>query len=220
MSAYAERLDAFRRQCRAAPDGRIERPVSVKPGDALAIYEEVAMERACSKAETRKTDAVAGTSYRERLEAFKAVVEDAVPPLDAIAIPDDIYAFDARSVIEGEKFRRAEAAGAVLKDIENEHYRALDPERVKILEDAADITSGDREAEYGPPAFNLQCAGELKLLLRKHARRELTAGEWEAIDLAMTKLGRIVTGPKPKRDTYVDAACYLAIAGEIALKTA
>lgn len=91
------------------------------------------------------------------------------------------------------------------------------PLRVQILNDAARLTAGERDDEYGPPAINLAASGELKALFRKHLVRAMSAAELEAIDMALTKLGRIATGPKPKLDTYIDAAAYLAIAGEMAL---
>lgn len=90
------------------------------------------------------------------------------------------------------------------------------PERVKILNEGARLTSGDRDKEYGPPAVNMACSGALKKALRDHMTREMTPAELEAIDMALTKIGRLATGT-PKRDTYVDAATYLAIAGEIGL---
>lgn len=90
------------------------------------------------------------------------------------------------------------------------------PERVKILHDGASLTNGDRDDEYGPPANNMTCAGELKAVFRKWLARDMSPGELEALDMAMTKLSRLSCG-KPKRDTYVDAATYIAIAGEIAL---
>lgn len=89
--------------------------------------------------------------------------------------------------------------------------------RVQILEEGARITSGDREKKYGPPKTNLSAAGELKAVFRKHLKRELSHGELEALDMALTKIGRLATAPAPVLDTYVDAATYLAIAGEIAL---
>lgn len=92
----------------------------------------------------------------------------------------------------------------------------LPPERVKILHEGATITHGPRDAEYGPPAVNMACAGALKKALREHMTRDISPAELEAIDLALTKIGRLATGT-PKRDTYVDAATYLAIAGEIGL---
>jgi hypothetical protein len=95
--------------------------------------------------------------------------------------------------------------------------RAIIPERVRILQDGAQLTHGNRDKEYGPPALNLAAAGELKIVFRKHLRREISAAELEAIDQVLTKLGRVATGLDPKRDTYVDGATYFAIAGEIAM---
>lgn len=88
--------------------------------------------------------------------------------------------------------------------------------RVSILNEGAELTSGSRDADYGPPAINMAAAGELKAVFRKHLNRDMSLAELEAIDMALTKLGRLATG-KAKRDTYVDCATYIAIAGEIAL---
>ena len=88
--------------------------------------------------------------------------------------------------------------------------------RVSILQEGAALTSGDRDADYGPPAINMAAAGALKAAFRAHMRRDISLAELEAIDMALTKLGRLATG-KAKRDTYVDCATYIAIAGEIAL---
>lgn len=90
------------------------------------------------------------------------------------------------------------------------------PERCKILHDGAALTNGDRDMEYGPPAVNMAASGALKDAFRSHMTRDISLAELEAIEMCLTKLGRIATGT-PKRDTYVDAATYLAIAGEIAL---
>jgi hypothetical protein len=62
----------------------------------------------------------------------------------------------------------------------------------------------------------MTAAGALKAAFRAHMARDISLAELEAIEMCLTKLGRIATG-KPKRDTYVDAAAYIAIAGEIAL---
>jgi hypothetical protein len=88
--------------------------------------------------------------------------------------------------------------------------------RVSILKEGAALTSGDRDADYGPPAINMAASGALKAAFRAHMCRDIGIAELEAIDMALTKLGRIATG-KVKRDTYVDCATYIAIAGEIAL---
>jgi len=90
------------------------------------------------------------------------------------------------------------------------------PVRVSILNEGAGLTSGDRNEDYGPPEINMAASGELKAVFRKHMRRDICIAELEAIDMALTKLGRLATG-KAKRDTYVDCATYIAIAGEIAL---
>lgn len=92
----------------------------------------------------------------------------------------------------------------------------MPPLRVRILNEGARLTSGDRDAEYGPPAVNMAAAGALKAVFRAHMVRDISPAELEAIDMCLTKLGRIATG-RPKLDTYIDAATYLAIAGEIAL---
>lgn len=88
--------------------------------------------------------------------------------------------------------------------------------RVQLLEKAAAVTSGDRDDSYGPPIVNLTAAGELKLLMRKHMVRDISPGELEALDQVLTKIGRIITGPKITPDNYIDGATYFGIAGEIA----
>lgn len=90
------------------------------------------------------------------------------------------------------------------------------PERILALEEAASLTSGERDAAYGPPTVNLAASGELKATMRKHMVRHLSPAELEALDMVLTKVGRIITGPKPKRDNYVDGAAYMAIAWEAA----
>lgn len=90
------------------------------------------------------------------------------------------------------------------------------PTRVQILVEGAKLTNGDRDAEYGDPRINLACAGALKAVVRKYMAREMDPGELEAIDQVLTKVARVTTGKKPKRDTYVDGATYFAIAGECA----
>ncbi len=89
------------------------------------------------------------------------------------------------------------------------------PTRVNILNTAAELTSGDRDIDYGPPIVNLTAAGALKDTFRRHLRRPMSVGELEAIDMVLSKLGRIATG-KIKADNYIDGAAYFAIAGEIA----
>ena len=92
-------------------------------------------------------------------------------------------------------------------------------ERAAILLDAANLTDGDRNASYGEPSNNLACAGELWNVLIRYGTRTLSAAESEAVHQICTKLSRVVTGPVVTRDTYVDGACYFAIAGEAAVAT-
>lgn len=92
--------------------------------------------------------------------------------------------------------------------------------RSDVLHEGAKLTSDDRDAIYGDPKINLACAGAVKQVLRRYhemARgRPIGPGEWEGIDLAVTKLSRIVTGSTVHKDSYVDGATYLAIAYECA----
>lgn len=90
------------------------------------------------------------------------------------------------------------------------------PARVLVLEEAARLTSGERDLAYGPPIINLKASGDLKSMMRQHIVRDISSAELEALDMVLTKIGRIITGPMPKRDNYVDAAAYMAIAWEAA----
>lgn len=133
------------------------------------------------------------------------------------------YPFDARS---GECFTNAgkywfdeewhEKDLVALWDDPVDEPKLNTPIRVEILREGEALTHGARDAEYGPPAINMAAAGEMKHLMRRHATRTLSPAEWEALDMVVTKLSRLLTGT-PKRDTYVDMAAYAAIAGEIAL---
>ena len=89
--------------------------------------------------------------------------------------------------------------------------------RGDLLREGVSLTEGDRDEQYGDPAVNMSASGALKAAFRAHMARDLSLAELEAIDMALTKLGRIATGAV-KRDNYVDCATYIAIAGEIALK--
>lgn len=92
------------------------------------------------------------------------------------------------------------------------------PIRVAILHEGAHLTDGARDAVYGPPSINMGCAGELKQVMQKYiGSRYMSLAEREALEMALTKLGRIFTGHSVHRDNYVDAATYIAIAGECAI---
>jgi hypothetical protein len=90
------------------------------------------------------------------------------------------------------------------------------PVRVEMLAEAMSLTWGERDREYGDPLINGAAAGELKALLRKHTTRELHPAEQEFLEMALTKIARIITGTKVRADSYIDAAAYMAMAGEVA----
>lgn len=94
------------------------------------------------------------------------------------------------------------------------------PLRQQLLEEGIKITVGDRNKSYGDPAVNLGCAGRIKEVVHSYlgVKRDVTAGEREAIDNICTKLARIATGSTVTKDNYLDLAVYAAIAGEIALQ--
>ena len=86
--------------------------------------------------------------------------------------------------------------------------------RTEILEAAAALTNGDRERDYGTPAENFgRIAAGWSVILSKSVTAEQVA-------LCMTwlKIARLVNGPH--EDSYVDAAAYMALAGEVSAATA
>lgn len=97
---------------------------------------------------------------------------------------------------------------------------APSPPRVQVLEEAAALTNGDRDKTYGPPHVNMGAAGRLKALMRELATRDISPAELEALDMMLTKLGRVITGPAPHRENYVDGSAYFALAYENAVAPA
>lgn len=91
------------------------------------------------------------------------------------------------------------------------------PIRQQILEACIPLTVTQRNNAYGDPLVNLGLAGNLKVIARAYAPgRHISYSEWEALDLLLTKVARIITGGIVHRDNYIDAANYCAIAGELA----
>jgi hypothetical protein len=97
------------------------------------------------------------------------------------------------------------------------------PRRVQLLLDGINLTSGDRDKEYGTPYTNLTDCGMLfsAYLMGKYNGRILMLDEFmiTAEDVAwlnvLQKIARTFNG-HVKPDTYTDAAAYAAIAGECA----
>lgn len=90
------------------------------------------------------------------------------------------------------------------------------PKRQTIIEAALRHTVGDRDLEYGPPAINLACAGELKVVFDRYNQDKGGPAFIEAMHMVLTKVGRVATAPgRPKDDTFEDGTAYFAIAGEV-----
>ncbi len=90
------------------------------------------------------------------------------------------------------------------------------PPRQKILEEALNLTCGDRAKTYGRPKPNLNC---FALLMNAYvAGKPEGSGDFDATDaaifMALAKISRIAVNKKHK-DNYIDGAAYLAIAREV-----
>jgi hypothetical protein len=83
--------------------------------------------------------------------------------------------------------------------------------RSKILQDAEYLINNDREKDYGHPKINHGRIADLwsVVLERKIEPHEV------ALCMALVKVSRLVQ-TSDHEDSYVDAAAYLAIAGELA----
>lgn len=90
--------------------------------------------------------------------------------------------------------------------------------RSTILQCASVLVSTDRSEQYGDAAHNMSCAASLKSVIREFRTRSMSPEEVEAIDMCLTKISRIVTGPTPHEDNYTDLAGYAALAGEFATR--
>src|SRR5215471_7762784 len=91
--------------------------------------------------------------------------------------------------------------------------------RGQLILDAAK-TLMERDGVYGDPRTNLACAGELKRVFLRYAissSRHIGPAEHEAIDLLLTQVARIATGPVVHNSNYSNAVAYGALAGECAL---
>lgn len=80
----------------------------------------------------------------------------------------------------------------------------------EITTKAKDLITGDRQVEYGEPLANFRRFADL---LNAQFRAEFSASD-AALVVALLKISRLEYAPK--LDTYVDAAGYIDIAGELA----
>ena len=83
--------------------------------------------------------------------------------------------------------------------------------RSEILREAEALINGDRQKDYGTPQENFKriAAGWSEIL-----GVDVDA-EQVALCMAWLKIARLAHGPH--RDSYIDGAAYLALAGELAL---
>lgn len=82
--------------------------------------------------------------------------------------------------------------------------------RSNILQTADELINNDREAHYGTPQENFaRIAQGWSVLLEADVTPEQVA-----LCMAWLKMARLVNGPH--EDSYVDAAAYMALAGELA----
>ena len=86
-----------------------------------------------------------------------------------------------------------------------EPKKALD-----FLRDALTLTEGDRAIEYGDKVINHDNIAKLWSAYLDHP----ITGHEVAVMMCLLKIARTKLG-KRTRDTYVDGAAYMAIAGEI-----
>lgn len=86
-----------------------------------------------------------------------------------------------------------------------------DPTRVKLALKAADIITGDRQADYGPPEVNFQ---RIANLWNDHMETDIFTPRKVAELMLLLKIARTVNSPT--EDSYVDLIGYAALAGEMA----
>lgn len=109
----------------------------------------------------------------------------------------------------------------------NDPEATLGPEptvRGAILDRAKELTNGAREADYGGMADNMACLAALldAYIMGRFRGAQSILGEvvLNGVDaaciMALTKIARIAGGDQSHRDSYVDGAAYLAMAGECA----
>lgn len=83
--------------------------------------------------------------------------------------------------------------------------------RGKILDEATELVYGDRQNDYGTPQDNF---GRIAKGWSTILRQEVTPAQ-VALCMAWLKIARLVQTPDHK-DSFVDGAAYMALAGELA----
>jgi len=90
------------------------------------------------------------------------------------------------------------------------------PERVNILNEAADLIVGQRQQDYGTPDENFQRLADLvNIVIKKNLETNTPLSPRQMADiLILLKVARTIN--TPTHDSYVDIAGYAGIAGELA----
>lgn len=90
------------------------------------------------------------------------------------------------------------------------------PERVNILNEAADLIVGQRQEDYGTPEENFQrIADYLNVHLKKNLETNTPISPRQVAEIMiLLKVARTINSPT--RDSYVDIGGYAGIAGELA----
>lgn len=86
-------------------------------------------------------------------------------------------------------------------------------ERIKILNEGIELTSGVRKESYGELKDNLLCCARLYEVYKDYAGEKYPLEHDEGIRMLFHKVSRIACGGY-HRDNYVDSAVYIAAAGE------
>lgn len=89
---------------------------------------------------------------------------------------------------------------------------AATPHRALVMQEAVDLTCGDRNAAYGDPVINHQHIADI---FNAITGRDLSAREIALVQTS-TKLARRAKNPT-HRDSYVDGVAYAGIEYECAL---
>jgi|DEB0MinimDraft_10_1074344.scaffolds.fasta_scaffold73972_2 hypothetical protein len=113
-----------------------------------------------------------------------------------IGTPKEVFEEEAKSTA-----KKPLASGGVLK--------ASSGERLNLLNEAIELTGGDRNADYGDPYDNHKLIADIATLI---TGKELTAYDIVMVQIA-TKLSRMKVS-RTKRDHYVDLMAYAGIAYE------
>lgn len=88
------------------------------------------------------------------------------------------------------------------------------PLRQLTLEQAIAVTTESRNKDYGEPKANFDFIGRWQAEYLAASQGKYSEAHQAVMLMAITKIGRIATGAF-KHDTYIDAACYPAIAYEV-----